>query len=275
LSGIDLGGYSDLLNLSIPDFDVEVPEFGTSIDANYTMLSSTTAATAVVAGVCAVLISLFPLATPELIKISLMKTATSSLGDSSADGYGLINATAAALWLNEYTQDNYTIGLRVPQTTIYPGVITNADYRNITGTTANSADWDPYSMMALASTQAMMPAMFVVNGTDITDFSSMDIHIPLNQFIMSFNDSSYLFSDLEVYRELGNITAYSGYDDADYSRWAGILGLEEELFIVVVIETWGYTFNQKTLMQRITQIELQHSNILFISLIMDKKFIKI
>ena len=87
------------------------------------MLSSTTAATAVVAGACAVLISLFPLATPEMIKIGLMKTAKPMLSNTSADGHGLINVTAAAVWLNNYTQSNYTIGLRLPQTTIYPGII--------------------------------------------------------------------------------------------------------------------------------------------------------
>ncbi|MHA1148894.1 MAG: S8 family peptidase [Promethearchaeota archaeon] len=243
--GIDASQFIGL-DFSIPSFEVEVPVYGTPLDENYTLISSSTASTAIVAGVCAVLISLFPLANPELIKLSLMKTATSMIGDSSADGSGLINATAAALWLKKYTQNNYTIGTRIPQTTIYPGVITSGDWRNVTGETTTPKDWDPYNIYVMASTQAMMPAMFIVNGTSSANFSAMDIHLPLNQFVLSFNDSSYMFSELEVYRELGNITNYYGYDDGDYCRWAGILGLNNELFIVVIIETWGYVFNRSS-----------------------------
>ncbi|TFF89680.1 MAG: hypothetical protein EU548_06885, partial [Promethearchaeota archaeon] len=240
--GIDLGIFSNF-NSSLPDFDVEIPIFGTPIDENYTMLSSTTSATAVVAGACAILVSLYPLANPELIKISLMKTATPPLEQTNVAGFGLINVTAAALWLNSYLSTNTSIGLRIPQLTIYPGFLINADHRGITGDITQPEVWDPYDIYAMTSTQAMISAMAITNSSDTANFTKMDLHLPLNQFALSFNDTGYLFSELEVYRELGNITDYAGYDDADYCRWAGVLGLFEELFVVVIIETWGYTYD--------------------------------
>ncbi|MHA1732281.1 MAG: S8 family serine peptidase [Promethearchaeota archaeon] len=49
--------------------------FGIPLDDNYTVYSSTTAACAVVAGAAALLLSAYPLATPEMVKTALASSA--------------------------------------------------------------------------------------------------------------------------------------------------------------------------------------------------------
>ncbi|TXT59686.1 MAG: putative Subtilisin [Promethearchaeota archaeon] len=237
----------------VPSFEVDVPDFGKPINENYTIVSSTTAATAVVSGACAVLLSLFPLATPELVKLSLMKTASPINSKDNAIGSGLINTNAAALWLKDYLSMNYTIGTRIPQGSIYPGMVINADYQNLTDTPDQPENMSTYNSFALTSTQSMMSALFITNGSLFENYNNSDLHLPLNQFALSFNSSHYLFSDLLVLRELANSTSYSGYDESGYARWTGVLGLEEELFITVLIETWSYAYEETLSVDNITE----------------------
>lgn len=242
-SGLNTSLFSES-DLTIPDFNVDVPDFGTPINENFTSVSSTTAATAIVSGACAILISLFPLATPQLIKISLMKTAVPLYENTQDQGRGLINVTAAALWLNQYFSLNYSLRTRVPRPSIYPGAISNQDYRDLCQE-PEYTNWSCYNIYAPMSTQVTMPVMFINDNTTL-NLTQMDIHLPLNQFAVSYNKTGYLFSELTVYKELESITPYSGYDAADYARWGGIIGLNRELFITVILETWAYTFNGTT-----------------------------
>ncbi|MBD3351923.1 MAG: S8 family serine peptidase [Candidatus Lokiarchaeota archaeon] len=238
-----MGSFPLPTNISLPSHNFSMPIYGEPVDGNYTSISSTTASCAIVAGACAILTSLFPLATPELIKIALMKTAASKTGDINSEGYGLINVTRAAKWIQENLDQDTTIGFRIPQTMLYPGFVTNADVRNLTSRLDPlPQNWSTYNIFMPMSTQAMTSALFVVNGTEI-DESNIDLHLPLNQFALSFNSSHYLFSELQVYRELTNITSYLGIGDSNYCRWGGILGINEELFISVIINTWMYTYD--------------------------------
>jgi hypothetical protein len=244
----------DMIVKNLPQFGEPIP--GTQ---SYTMISSTTAAAAIVAGVCAVIIGLFPMATPELIKLSLMKSAQAITGDVNLEGAGLINVVGAVSYLANILTLNYSIGQRVPQLSTYPGVIASVDYHQYTNSPYQPAEWDNYDVVALFSSQAMMTGLTIFNssgyGSDQTNVSvsNMDLHTPLNQFAIRFNSSTYLFSELQVIRELANTTPYRDFrrnfdingplnDRSDYCRFAGVLGWNNELFITVIVESWSYSY---------------------------------
>lgn len=259
LKAISVGAY-DIETQTICDFSSRSPTFDmrvgvdllapgkniwgpTAVLQNATFLqkSSTSAAAAITAGACAILISLFPTATPEMIKIALLKTAhpLSITYDPNTYGAGTLNISAAGLFLQNYLSSNFKISDRAIQTSFYPGAIINADIYNITSSLLKPDDWDPYNVFAMTGSQAMITALLVMNSSDNLDTAEIDLHLPANQFALSFNETVVTFSEMDVVREMDMITR--AYDPSFYTRYTSILRYES-LYIPIVVESWSYTY---------------------------------
>jgi subtilisin family serine protease len=212
-------------------------------NASFIQQSSSGAAAALVTGLVAILISHFPTATPEMIKIALLKTAhpLSISSDVNEEGFGLINISATFNFLQQYLPTHYSIQDRpTPSQALYPGTIINVDAYNETNNPLHAENWDPYDIFALTGTQGMITALGVINGSEYSESTQYDIHIPMNQFGIAYNQTYLTFSELEVYREMDMIV--QPYDPSFYTRYSGVLGVSGGLFIAIIIESWAYTY---------------------------------
>jgi subtilisin family serine protease len=268
-----LTGFSDMaaqyginlnlnMNIDFSAFSATIPKtsYGEplSAESNYTRASGTGAAAAVVAGAAAILMSAFPMASPQFIHQALVKTATPITqiagrtgNDMNSEGAGLINVSAAFDYLNQFFPINQykIIPLSVPL--LYPGVITSTDIQNITSTDFaqfSNNTLDSYDITALFSTQAMMTALVISNSTDQSAMNMTSIHLPLNQFGLEYSLSTnpnkrefYWFSQFKVVREMHQMINSQTYQEG-YNRYAGVLELDG-LYTVVLAESWSYTGN--------------------------------
>jgi subtilisin family serine protease len=96
----------------------------------YIELSGTSMATPMVAGAVAVLLEAFPEATPEAIRIALVKGSekmrtVSNAGETVAQGAGLINVSRSIEYLKEIKRSNYSVN---NQSSSFPNVIPFAPY---------------------------------------------------------------------------------------------------------------------------------------------------
>ncbi len=226
-------------NFYIPEGTFPEPEYGTTINENYTMASSTGAAAAVVSGAIALLLEVFPLATPELLRYALVSTTIQVSNDKNTVGAGLINIYAAYNFLLDYfTAKQYNV-LNLPAPLIYPGVIYSQDSMSLTNSPNRPSDLHVYDISALLSSQIMLPILMINNGSD---FNFTTIHLLLNQFGLRYDNSrTNWFSEFNVIREMHQITLEPvGYEK--YKRYLSILKVEDiELYIVAIVESWDYS----------------------------------
>jgi hypothetical protein len=223
---------------SIPDGLFPQPNYGEPIDENYTRSSGTGAAAAVVAGAIALLIDAFPLANPYLLRNAICDTASSITGNLNQEGNGLINVSAAYNWLysyfgkTQYTKLPYSVPL------IYTGFITTRDSQNWTANQTDLTDITAYDMTALFSTQAMMSAIILTNGTSAETLNFTQIHLALNQFGLQYENRTHWFSEFQIAREFHQMSTVD-MGDEDYNRYLGILELNG-LYVSVTVESWNY-----------------------------------
>jgi len=204
------------INISIPQFNLS--GYGTPIDENYTVATTTAAAAAYVAGVSALLLQAFRYASPETIKISLLKTA-SDLGESpNVQGSGLVNPESAYYYLKggggealNATQRTYTIGL--PAAPLY----------------VNNTETD-ITCYCVAGSSGMFTAMMVSNNTANLNTS----HLIQGMFGVSYNgmNTSWLTMG-SILREL-----HVSYLTSDYERASSIFQVGD-LLVAAIFECWN------------------------------------
>ncbi|MHA1731408.1 MAG: DUF4350 domain-containing protein [Promethearchaeota archaeon] len=259
----------DMLGFSfggaIPADSFPTPEYGEPVNENYTRASGTGAASAVVAGGVAILLQAFPLATPELIRIALEKTAVKLGNDENTEGAGLIDLVSAYQYLERYMAAGEIESFPISSPLVYPGVVMSADVYNITGNTSVDEwpdDFFGYDTGLMISTQLMASTAFVTNVSD-TNFTA--IHLPLNQFGVKFTsdyNSTPLvpmmepvtgerfawFSQFNVLREMHIVTEQGPMGPEQYMRYAGVLQYEH-LLALVTVEQYSYSVTYDELKQ--------------------------
>ncbi len=184
IPGFQYGGYGGFV---LPNGTLNAPDYGTPVAENYTMASGTGAAAAIVAGAIALLIQVFPTVTPELMKIALRRTARPILSDENSEGAGLLDVYAAYEYLKLYLDlgSIYKFPLTAPL--VYPGALVSLDSLNISRTESllpGKENWQYWDSAVMMSSQAMMTAAVIANGTDL---NFTELFLPLNQFGVSYN----------------------------------------------------------------------------------------
>lgn len=244
LLGLDTSNLDQIMSFgfTLPENIIPRPNYGTPINENYTKSSGTGAAAAVVAGALALLIQAFPLANPELLRTAICKTAKPILNDQNSEGSGLINVSAAYDYLNNLLgQSNFR---KIPYSVPLPyiGVISTSNSSNwdqtLLGQPLNMENINAYDMNTLFSTQGLMDATLITNGTSNETLDFIQIHMPLNQFGLFFNGRNHWFSEFQVVRELHQMTTIN-IGDEDYNRYIGVLELNG-LYVIITVDTWNY-----------------------------------
>jgi len=230
----------------IPNGTFPQPEYGNSIDGNYTMASGTGAAASVVSGAIALLLEAFPLTTPELLRYAIVSTAIQISDDKNAVGAGLINVYAAYNFLLDYFAPKQYKALNLPAPLIYPGIIYSQDSMNLTDSPTRPPNLHAYDIAALLSSQIMLPILMINNGSD---YNFTTIHLLLNQFGLRYNESrTNWFSEFNVVREMHQITMQP-VGREQYKKYLSILKVADiDLYIVSIIESWDYSavYNETT-----------------------------
>ena len=250
--GVELPiSFDNLPNLSELTQNIPTTQYGEILASqpNYTRASGTGVAAAVVAGAAAVLISAFPLASPELIRMALINGAVSITQnhDLNSEGAGLINLPSAYNWLKNIFGDPQSIRKDLISAPLfYPGFVSTNDIMNVSRYNYEDfgSEYVGSDITALMSSQAMMTALIVSNISDpdmAANFSTF--HLPLNQFGLKYNTSEnktefHWFSEFNVVRELSQGISLNIYQEG-YLRYTGVLEFKG-IYIAVVIETWAF-----------------------------------
>jgi subtilisin family serine protease len=215
-----------------------------SANQSLTLLNSSRAAAAIVVGAIAILIGIFPSSTPEMIKIALMKTASplSPVSNPNEEGSGLLNLSAAIIFLQQYYETD-EFPERVSTINPYAGIIANLDLLELQGSSELLNDSQDINIMAITGNQALMTALVCMNQTQLQSLENgtiPDIHLPLNIFGFSYNDTYISFLELDVEREMD--VMFKTSTPSFYSRYSSVLSYMDEMFITTSIETWSYIY---------------------------------
>jgi len=214
--------------------------FGEIVQENYTKASGTGGAAAVVAGCAALLLSEFPQASPEMLRIALTSTAKVLTNDRSAEGHGLVNVEAAHQFLSEYFAPQMVDVFPIPNQAIYTGFVNAPDNLNISEQEDRPTNWTALDTMMSYTTHGIA-SFLVINQTDFVNATSM--HLLLSLWGVGYNEEFHLLPELEVEREFYQSTLQpvgSGF----FLRYVGILS-NEDIYMVTAIETWSYTDDQE------------------------------
>jgi len=285
MGGIEVPGFKSggTTGFSLPNGSLPSANYGTPIteneNENYTRASGTGAAAAVVAGAIALLIQVFPTVTPALMKIALRRTARPILGDENAEGAGLIDVYAAYDYLNRYLEIGSIYNFPVSAPLVYPGALLSIDSLNISEDYSLDPDWQYWDSAVMMSTQAMMTAAIIVNGS-ATNFSQ--VFLPLNQFGVCYNlekdpssgngglmgaidlesllpnpgdnKSFHWLSEFQVLREM-HLASDLSMGREQYRRYAGVLEFGP-LMLIIVAETYDYSIDPVKYTNRINAYKL-------------------
>ncbi len=238
------------IDIIAPGVNITAPTSSQSNqEENLILISGTGASAAIVAGISAILISIFPAVTPDLLKIALMKTAqaTSMSAIPNSEGSGLINLTAAAIFLQSYIETPDFFNTRVQSDSQYPGFILNADLFELAGVSVpQTFSNDQFSVIGITGSYALLMALAIFNKSNIdSNFEQLpDLHLPLSSYGFSYNDTYVNFEELYVAKEMDMITKL--YDESLYTRYSSVLNYDEQLYVSVVIESWSYTIESNS-----------------------------
>ncbi len=269
IAGIEVPGfqYGGSAGFTLPNGTLNAPDYGTPVEENYTRASGTGAAAAVVAGAIALLIQVFPTVTPAMMKIALRRSAHPILGDENSEGAGLIDVYAAYEYLRQYLDISAIYKFPASAPLVYPGAVFSIDALNISQAYAPFyADWQYWDSAVMLSSQAMMTASIIVNGSDV---NSTQIFLPLNQFGVSYNlakdsnqssggllgaidlesllpnpdnKSFHWLSEFEVLREM-HLASDEAIGSEQGLRYASVLSYGP-LLVILVAETYDYSIEQ-------------------------------
>ncbi|WP_457558595.1 S8 family serine peptidase [Candidatus Harpocratesius sp.] len=235
------------IDLIAPGVNIAAPVSSqVSQTENFTLVSGTGASTAIVAGISAILLSIFPSVTPDLLKIALMKSAqpTSLSAITNSEGFGLVNLTAAAIYLQSYIDSPDFFETRIQSDSQFPGFILNADIFDLAGLSVPRIfNNDRFSILGITGSYALLLAFAIFNKTHVeSNFENLlpDLHLPMASYGFSYNDTYVNFEELYVAKEMDMITKL--YDASLYTRYSSVLNYDDQLYISVIIESWSYTF---------------------------------
>jgi len=203
-------------NISIPQFNLT--GYGTPIDENYTVASTTAAAAAYVAGLSALLLQSSMYAGPESIKITLLKSAVDLGEPPSIQGAGLVNPYSAYSYLKSkggislnLDRRTYTIGL--PPAPLF----------------VNGTDLSSYCLVGSCGT---FTAMLLSNNT--SGFNSS--HLLQGIFGVSHDGGDTMwFTTGKILRELH--VSYVN-ETTGYEKLVSILQVDR-LLVVLAFECWS------------------------------------
>src|SRR4030042_2028205 len=248
-----------MAGFSLPNGSLPAADYGVQVAENYTRASGTGAAAAIVAGTVALLIQVFPLVTPALMKIALRRTSHPIDGDENSEGAGLIDVYSAYEYLKQYLNVGSIYKFPLTAPLVYPGALVSIDSLNISRTESYKSNWQYWDSAVMMSTQAMMTAAIIANSST-PNFS--EIFLPLNQFGVSYvlekdpssgnegllgaidlesllrnpeHKSFHWFSEFEVLREL-HLASDLSTGLEQHRRYAGVLEYGP-LLVVLVAET--------------------------------------
>jgi subtilisin family serine protease len=207
----NLGGLGGLLGGSL----------GETVDENFTIADTTTAAAAITAGAAAILLQAFDRATPITLGNVLRETATPIGYGANDGGAGLLNIQGAFNYLSSrqspVTPNNRTTGTPL----LALGLVT-----------ASGTD---------ASTTMLMSSF----GTTIVALDSRNpqdsgTHLMMGMFSLKWNnmDPTNLMM-FDVKRELHQVALSS--TSSNYDRYIGILSYDDEVFVTLVVESYNLT----------------------------------
>ena len=236
------------VDLSAPAINIAGPSTSLAYDSNnqsLTLFNSSKSSAAIVVGAIAILIGIFPSITPEMVKIALMKTATplSSYANPNEEGFGLLNLAGAINFLQQYYESD-EFPDRVLTVNPYPGMITNIDILEVKENLNLYNSSQDINLFAITGNQALMTALVCMNLTQLQGLengSIPDIHLPLNIFGFSFNETYISFLELDVEREMD--VMFKTTDPSFYSRYSSVLSYQDEIFITISIESWSYIYD--------------------------------
>jgi subtilisin family serine protease len=206
-----LGGLGSLLGGSL----------GETIDENFTIADTTTAAAAITAGAAAILLQAFDRATPITLGNVLRETATPIGYGANDGGAGLLNIQGAF---------NY---LSTRQSPVEP-------HNRTAGTPLLSL-----GIISASGTDATTTMLMSSFGTTIVALDSRNpqdsgTHLMMGMFSLKWNnmDPTNLMM-FDVKRELHQV-ALSG-TTSNYDRYIGILSYDDEIFVTLVVESYNLT----------------------------------
>jgi subtilisin family serine protease len=207
----DLGGLGGLVGGSI----------GETVDENYTIADTTTAAAAITAGAAAILLQAFDRATPISLANVLRDTATTIAYGANDGGAGLLNIQAAFNYLSA-RQSPVSPHSRTTGTPLLAlGLISAA---------GNNAS----TMMLMSSFGTTIIALDQRNPQD------SGVHLIMGMFSLKWNDMDPTnFMMFDVKRELHQVAISSAI--TNYNRYVGILSYDNEVYITLVIESYNLT----------------------------------
>jgi subtilisin family serine protease len=221
----------------------EIGSFGRLVNENYTLASSTSGAASIVAGAAALLISEFPHATPEMIRIALISTATAVTGNPNDEGGGLFNLTAAEEYLLQYFESSSIDINAANSLSIYPGMILCNDSQglNLDESRDNNEDWQAYNSALVFSTQTLGSIMIFNNnsGEDHPGQNYTAFHLPLLLFGIRYDSNLSLLIDYKILKEFHLVSDLS-QGQLGYTRYAGAL-TDETLTVIIIAETFDYS----------------------------------
>ncbi len=235
------------VDISAPAYNIAGPSTSLAYDASnksLSLLNSSRGAAAIVVGAIAILMGVFPSITPEMIKIAIMKTASplSPISNPNEEGFGLLDLPAAIIFLQQYYEvDEFPD--RVTTINPYPGIITNLDLLEMQGNSELINSSQDINLFAITGNQALMTAMVCMNQTQLQSLengSIPDIHLPINIFGFSYNETYVSFLELAVEREMD--VMFKTTSPSFYSRYSSVLSYMDEMFITISIETWSYIY---------------------------------
>jgi len=195
--------------------------FGLEINDNYTRFSSSTAAAAYVAGISALYLQAFTYINSWALKIAYMRTAIDLNLNPNIQGAGLLNETAAFIYLNQSLYNplikNRTYSPSLP----YAGYI---------GTENKSLFLKDFS--SNCSFGSYGESIILTEYINSTDFNAS--HLLGGIFAVQYNNGNITWlSDFEVLREQHYVTL------GVYDRLVSVLS-NDDLIVIVVIEAWEW-----------------------------------
>ncbi|MEM3586752.1 MAG: S8 family serine peptidase, partial [Candidatus Jordarchaeaceae archaeon] len=207
-------------NISLPS--LPTGGYGTPLDENenYTTATGTLAAAGYVAGVAALLLEAFPFLSPEVLRVSMMKTAIDLGEDPNTQGAGLLDANSTY---------NYLKNLEGPFGNITRVFTPSLPYTGFFFTNDTTSQLATY---CIVGTYGTFVGMLTHNNT--SNFNST--HMLQGRLGVKYNGSDVvsLFLLKTVYREMHS-TIFG-----DYQRALTVFG-DENILIVVSVDCWNST----------------------------------
>ncbi|NVM03315.1 MAG: S8 family serine peptidase [Candidatus Helarchaeota archaeon] len=195
--------------------------FGLEVNDNYTIFNGSAASAAYVAGVAAIFLRTFKFLNPWALKIALIRTAIDLNLNPNIQGAGLLNETAAFIYLNDTLfnplNENRTYSPSLP----YAGFI---------GTENKSLFLKDFS--SNCSFGSYGDSIILTEYTNSTDFNAS--HVLGGIFAVQYNNGNVTWlSDFDVLRETHYVSL------GIYDRLVSVLS-DDNLIIIILIEAWEW-----------------------------------